>query len=119
MGTVSGAAGWVVLAVVMSSNVLTGCAETVTTTRSFPAPDCHVPRSAYERVATAPSLAALERKLLRMPKAQTLSRVGADAEHHAISVSLLSRDSVVLMALELRRARDGGWIAEAATEGCQ
>lgn len=113
MRAISWTAGWV--AVAAASTALGGCGGTETT-RGFPSPDC---RASYKQFATAPTFGALKAKLLRVPRVDTMRRVGADADHTKLSVSLLDRKSVVLMALELRRVDDGRWIAEVMTQGCQ
>ena len=110
MRRVSGAAGWVVLAVV-GYGLLTGCgAEPAPSTAHRPLSDC--PMGGYEEVATAPTVARLKRELLRVPRVHTVRILRHRAEHGKIPVVLLNRKPRTVLSLDMWQLQDGSWTAQ-------
>lgn len=114
MGSRAAIASWVAAAV-LATAVLAGCGPPEPSTQSFPSGSCQVH---YRKVTTAATLAKLKRKLLRMPRIATIRTVPSTPGDHKISVALLGREVIVIMALELWRREDGTWTAQNPTDGC-
>lgn len=71
-------------------------------------PDC---TSHYEQIAAAPTLAALERKLIaRTPGAVSVRLVGRDGDERHLNV--LSATPRQLLGVDVWQLDDGSWTAE-------
>lgn len=70
--------------------------------------------SHYERVADAPTRAALERRLLREvdPRTRSLRVLSREAGHDKTVVNLVNRRHRLIMSLDMWQRKDGSWTAQ-------